>query len=133
VTEQSKTDIFGIKFDADGLVPVIAQDHKDGAVLMMAYMNRESLEMTLQSGKAVYWSRSRKKLWKKGEESGNVQHVKALYKDCDGDTLLIKIEQVGGAACHTGHRSCFFSERSGEDWKVVGTPLFNPAEVYKKK
>jgi phosphoribosyl-AMP cyclohydrolase len=133
VTELSKTDLSGIKFDADGLVPVIAQDHKDGAVLMMAYMNKESLDLTLQTGRAVYWSRSRKKLWKKGEESGNFQVVKALYKDCDGDTLLIKIDQIGGSACHTGHRSCFYSERDGNNWKVISTPLFNPDEVYKKK
>ena len=132
MSQTPQPDLSGIKFDADGLVPVIAQDHKDGAVLMMAYMNRESLELTLQTGKAVYWSRSRKKLWKKGEESGNSQVVKALYKDCDGDTLLIKIEQIGGAACHTGHRSCFFSEQSGDGWKVISKPLFNPEEVYKK-
>lgn len=132
MTEQAKTDLSGIKYDADGLVPVIAQDHKDGTILMMAYMNKESLDLTLQSGKAVYWSRSRKKLWRKGEESGNVQMVKALYKDCDGDTLLIKIEQIGGAACHTGHRSCFFSERDGAEWKVISKPVFNPEEVYKK-
>lgn len=132
MTDINNADLSGIKYDADGLVPVIAQDHKDGAVLMMAYMNKESLQLTVESGKAVYWSRSRKKLWRKGEESGNVQVVKALYKDCDGDTLLIKIEQVGGAACHTGHRSCFFSERSSDGWKVVSKPLFNPEEVYKK-
>jgi len=132
VTELNKTDLSGIKYDADGLVPVIAQDHKDGTILMMAYMNAESLGLTLESGKAVYWSRSRKKLWRKGEESGNVQTVKALYKDCDGDTLVIKVDQIGGAACHTGHRSCFFSERDGNAWKVISTPVFNPAEVYKK-
>jgi phosphoribosyl-AMP cyclohydrolase len=132
VTESKKTDLSGIKYDADGLVPVIAQDHKDGTILMMAYMNAESLALTIQSGKAVYWSRSRKKLWRKGEESGNVQTVKALYKDCDGDTLLIKVDQIGGAACHTGHRSCFYSERDGNDWKVISKPVFNPEEVYKK-
>jgi phosphoribosyl-AMP cyclohydrolase len=132
VTEEIKTDLSGIKYDADGLVPVIAQDHKDGTVLMMAYMNKESLELTLKTGRATYWSRSRKKLWKKGEESGNFQAVKGLYKDCDGDTLLVKIDQIGGAACHTGHRSCFFSQEEKGGWKVVGKPLFNPEEVYKK-
>ena len=133
MTEEIKaTELAGIKYDADGLVPVIAQDHKDGTVLMMAYMNKESLELTLQTGRATYWSRSRKKLWKKGEESGNFQAVKGLYKDCDGDTLLIKIDQIGGAACHTGHRSCFFSEEANRGWNVVGKPLFNPDEVYKK-
>lgn len=132
MSEADKPDLSGIKYDADGLVPVIAQDHKDGTILMMAYMNKESLGLTLESGRAVYWSRSRKKLWRKGEESGNVQMVKGLYKDCDGDTLLIKVEQIGGAACHTGHRSCFFSERDGRSWKVISTPLFDPSAVYKK-
>ncbi|MBV9079619.1 MAG: phosphoribosyl-AMP cyclohydrolase [Elusimicrobia bacterium] len=129
---QTNIDLSGIKYDADGLVPAIAQDHKDGTILMMAYMNEESLRLTLETGRAVYWSRSRKKLWRKGEESGNVQMVKALYKDCDGDTLLIKVDQIGGAACHTGHRSCFYSERDGNGWKVISKPLFNPEEVYKK-
>ena len=123
----------GIKFDENGLVPAIAQDHKDGTILMMAWMNKESLALTQSTGKAVYWSRSRKKLWKKGEESGNVQMVKALYKDCDGDTLLIKVEQIGGAACHTGQRSCFYSQADQNgNWNVISKPLFNPEEVYKK-
>lgn len=122
-----------IKFDERGLVPVIAQDHLDGEVLMMAYMNRESLEITLSSGNAVYWSRSRNKLWKKGEESGNVQKVRGIFVDCDGDTLLVKIEQIGGAACHTGHRSCFYRQATREfQWEEVSKPLFDPNKVYKK-
>jgi phosphoribosyl-AMP cyclohydrolase len=126
-------DIETLKFDSNGLIPVVAQDYKDGAVLMVAYMNKESLLLTLQTGKAVYWSRSRKKLWKKGEESGNVQTVKAIYKDCDADTLLIKIDQIGGAACHTGQRSCFFTEAQGnKEWKIISQPLFDPSKVYKK-
>jgi phosphoribosyl-AMP cyclohydrolase len=95
-------------------------------------MNKESLLLTLETGRATYWSRSRKKLWKKGEESGNFQRVLGLYKDCDGDTLLIKIEQIGEAACHTGHRSCFYSQADGKEWKVISKPVFDPKAVYKK-
>ncbi len=96
-----------LKFDSKGLIPAIVQDEKTKEVLMMAYMNKESLEKTLKEGKACYWSRSRKKLWTKGETSGNFQHVKAIYYDCDMDTLLLMVDQTG-AACHTGNRSCFF-------------------------
>ncbi|MFH1386502.1 MAG: phosphoribosyl-AMP cyclohydrolase [bacterium] len=99
-----------IKFDANGLVPVIAQDYKDGAVLMLAYMNKESLQMTLDTKEMVYWSRSRKTLWHKGDTSGHIQKVKELYYDCDADAILAKIEQVGDCACHTGNRSCFFNK-----------------------
>jgi phosphoribosyl-AMP cyclohydrolase len=127
-------DISDIKYDSAGLVPVVAQDAKDGAVLMVAWMNAESLRITLETGKVVYWSRSRKKLWKKGEESGNVQVLKGIYKDCDADTLLVKIDQIGGAACHTGQRSCFYREAQADgQWKEISKPLFNPEEVYKKK
>ena len=133
MNEIKNLDLSAVKFDAQGLVPVVAQDHKDGTVLMLAYMNRESLEITAATGKAVYWSRSRKKLWKKGEESGNVQHVKGLFVDCDGDTLVVKVEQVGGAACHTGQRSCFYRQVQPDGtWKEISKPVFNPAEVYKK-
>jgi len=114
-----------------GLIPAIAQDWETGEVLMLAYMNRESFEETLRTKRACYYSRSRGKLWRKGEESGNVQKVKEIRIDCDSDTLVLKVEQVGGAACHTGHRSCFF--RKIEDGKVVedGTKVFDPKEVYK--
>jgi phosphoribosyl-AMP cyclohydrolase len=115
----------------DGLVPVIAQDAETKEVLMMAYMNRESWEATLKTGKATYWSRSRRKLWLKGETSGNVQLIKAVFIDCDDDTILLQVKQLGDAACHTGYRSCFYRKLSGEDFVVVGEKIFNPEEVYK--
>jgi len=103
-------DISKIKFNSDGLVPVIAQDYKDGTVLMLAYMNKESLQKTLEMKEMVYWSRSRKVLWHKGDTSGHIQKVKELYYDCDADAILAKIEQIGDIACHTGNRSCFFNK-----------------------
>lgn len=103
-------DISKLKFDEKGLIPAIVQDDKDGAVLMLAYMNKESLKKTLETREMWYWSRSRKVLWHKGDTSGNIQKVKELYYDCDADTILAKIEQVGGVACHTGKRSCFFNK-----------------------
>ncbi|HUT95697.1 MAG TPA: phosphoribosyl-AMP cyclohydrolase [Thermoguttaceae bacterium] len=117
----------------DGLVPAIAQDADSGEVLMMAYMNRESFAETLATGRAVYYSRSRKKLWRKGEESGNVQHVRAVYVDCDRDTILLRVEQVGGAACHEGYRSCFYRQVTPEGLRVVGERVFDPEKVYKKE
>lgn len=115
----------------DGLLPAIAQDAQSGQVLMLAYMNAESYAETLATGRAVYYSRSRGKLWRKGEESGNVQMVRSIYVDCDADTILLKVEQIGGAACHEGFASCFFRQVSPER-QVVGTRLFDPQEVYKK-
>ena len=103
-------DITKIKFDDKGLIPVITQDYKDGTVLMLAYMNKESLQKTLETKEMWYWSRSRKQLWHKGDTSGNIQKVKELYYDCDADAILARIEQVGGIACHTGNRSCFFNK-----------------------
>jgi phosphoribosyl-AMP cyclohydrolase len=117
----------------DGLLPAIAQDAESGDVLMLAYMNAESYAETLSSGRAVYFSRSRNKLWRKGEESGNVQEVKAIYFDCDADTLLLKVHQIGGAACHEGYASCFFRQVTPEGLKVIGQRVFDPKEVYKKK
>ncbi len=117
-----------------GLVTAIAQDHTTGEILMLAHMNEQSLRETLATGRVVYWSRSRG-LWHKGEESGNVQLVRSLHIDCDGDAVLVKVEQVGGAACHTGKRSCFFRrwEASGQgDWIDEGVQVFDPDEVYKK-
>ena len=114
----------------DGLIPAIVQDAQTKDILMLAYMNRASWEATLQSGKATFWSRSRQKLWLKGETSGHVQIVKEIYIDCDEDTLLLQVEQLGGAACHTGHRSCFFRKREGGDFVVVGEKVFDPGEVY---
>jgi phosphoribosyl-AMP cyclohydrolase len=115
----------------DGLVPAIVQDAETKEVLMMAYMNRESWEATLQTGKATYWSRSRQKLWLKGESSGHFQIIKAVFIDCDDDTILLQVEQLGGAACHTGHKSCFYRKLKGKDFVVVGEKIFNPEEVYK--
>jgi len=116
----------------DGLVTAIAQDAETGQVLMVAHMNREALEETLATGRAVYWSRSRGRLWRKGEESGNVQHVRAVYVDCDGDAVLLKVEQVGGAACHEGYPSCFFRQITPDEVKVVAERVFDPKDVYGK-
>ena len=117
----------------DGLLPAIAQDATSGEVLMLAYMNAESYAQTLATGRAVYYSRSRGRLWAKGEESGNVQIIRGIYVDCDGDTILLKVEQVGGAACHEGYKSCFFREVAPEGLRVVAERVFDPDEVYKKK
>ncbi|NNG01534.1 MAG: phosphoribosyl-AMP cyclohydrolase [Desulfobacteraceae bacterium] len=115
-----------------GLIPAIAQDYRSGEVLMLAYMNQEAWEKTLETGKATYYSRSRNTLWVKGLTSGNVQRVKEIRVDCDRDTVLLKVEQVGDAACHTGYRSCFHLKVQDRDVIVVGEPLFDPEEVYKK-
>ncbi len=122
-----------IKFDENGLIPAIAQDYKTGEVLMIAYMNKEALLKTIKTKKVHYFSRSRKKLWLKGEQSGNIQKVKEIYIDCDNDALLIKIEQKGGAACHTGFRSCFFTKiNSNWNLKITGKKIFDPDKVYGK-
>lgn len=122
-------------FEKSPLIPVIAQDFDSGDVLMLAYMNQEAWKETLSTGKVCYYSRSRDKLWRKGEESGNVQEVKSIYFDCDRDTVLIKVHQVGGAACHKGYKSCFFREidPANKTVRVVGEPVFDPDAVYKKK
>jgi len=117
---------------AGGLIPVIAQDFVTGDVLMLAYMNREAWLKTLETGKVHYWSRSRNKLWLKGETSGHVQVMKEAYVDCDLDTILLKVEQKGGAACHTGHRSCFFNMVKGDVLEEQGELVFDPKEIYKK-
>ncbi len=117
----------------DGLVPAIAQDADTGDVLMMAYMNAESYAETLATGRAVYFSRSRQKLWRKGEESGHVQEVRGIYLDCDADTILLRVHQVGGAACHTGYKSCFYRQVAPDGLKVVGERVFDPQQVYGKK
>jgi phosphoribosyl-AMP cyclohydrolase len=122
-----------IDFDrAGGLVPAVAQDADTGQVLMLAWMNAEAFAETVRTGRAVYFSRSRNRLWRKGEESGNVQLVKGVFVDCDADTVLLKVTQVGGAACHEGYPSCFFREVTGDGLKVVGERVFDPAAVYKK-
>ena len=122
-----------LRFDkGGGLLPAIAQDHQTGEVLMMAYINEESWQRTLASGKVHYWSRSRNRIWLKGESSGHVQLVKEIRVDCDGDTVLFRVEQLGGAACHTGHRSCFHRLVQGDELVTTGERVFDPAEVYKK-
>lgn len=115
-----------------GLVPAIAQDHATGDVLMMAYMNREAFDETVRTKRAVYFSRSRNKLWRKGEESGNVQEVKEIFLDCDNDTILLKVHQIGAAACHEGYKSCFFRRLDGSELTVIGERVFDPKQVYKK-
>ena len=121
-----------INWSEDGLLPAIAQDAETGEILMVAWMNREALKRTVETGEAVYWSRSRKKLWHKGEESGHTQKVVELRLDCDEDVLLMKIEQVGGIACHTGRRSCFFQKLENGQWLSVEPVLKDPHEIYKK-
>lgn len=129
-----KTYESGPDFSKSDLIPVIAQDHVTGEVLMLAYMNFEAWQETLVTGRVVYYSRSRKKLWRKGEESGNVQEVKEIYFDCDADTILVKVNQIGGAACHEGFKSCFFRRLHPQDGliEVIGERIFDPAVVYKK-
>ena len=124
----------GPDFSKSDLIPVIAQDDATGDVLMLAYMNEEAWNETRQSGRVVYYSRSRQKLWRKGEESGNVQNVKSIFYDCDADTLLIRVDQIGGAACHEGYRSCFFRklDPATGDVEVIGDRVFDPKEVYGK-
>ena len=117
---------------ADGLLPAIVQEAQTGEVLMLAYINKEAWTQTLQTGKAHFWSRSRNSLWLKGESSGNVQLVKEVYVDCDLDTVIFKVSQVGGAACHKGYRSCFFRRIVNDTLEIQGDPVFDPTEVYGK-
>ncbi len=119
--------------EASGLVPVIAQDYTSGEVLMLAWMNLEAWNMTMERGVAVYWSRSQCRIWEKGETSGNKQYVKEIFLDCDRDTVLLKVQQAGDAACHTGRRSCFFYRIEDNKLKIISDPLFNPLEVYGSK
>ena len=116
-----------------GLLPTVAQDAETGEVLMLAYMNAESYAETVATGRAVYYSRSRNRLWRKGEQSGHVQQVRAIYLDCDRDTILLKVRQVGGAACHKGYQSCFFRQVTPDGLKVVGRRVFDPDKVYGKQ
>ncbi|MDO8348336.1 MAG: phosphoribosyl-AMP cyclohydrolase [Rugosibacter sp.] len=120
-----------IKWDEAGLAPAIAQDADSGAVLMVAWMNRESLALTASEGRAIYWSRSRNRLWRKGEESGHVQWVREIRLDCDSDVVLLKVEQVSGMACHTGRKSCFFRRLENGEWATVDPILRDPKEIYK--
>ena len=120
-----------VHWDANGLVPVIAQEYDSGRILMFAWMNREALQLTYETKQAVYWSRSRNKLWRKGEESGHVQHVHEIRLDCDEDVILIKVEQVGGIACHTGRHNCFFKKLDNGSWLVDQPVIKDPDEIYK--
>ncbi len=121
-----------INWSDNELIPVIAQETESGKILMFAWMNREALKLTVEKGEAVYWSRSRKKLWHKGEESGHTQKVKEIYLDCDEDVLLLIVEQTGGIACHTGRHSCFFQKLEDQEWKAVAPIIKNPDEIYHK-
>jgi len=121
-----------IKWTEDGLVPVIAQEDGSGKILMFAWMNREALQLTVQEGKAIYWSRSRNKLWRKGEESGHEQILKDIRLDCDNDVILLRVEQKGGIACHTGRKSCFYQQLQDDRWVPVEPILKDPNEIYKK-
>lgn len=120
-----------VHWDENGLVPVIAQEHDTGDVVMFAWMNREALQLSAETRQAVYWSRSRNRLWRKGEESGHVQKIHDIRLDCDEDVILLKIEQVGGIACHTGRHSCFFKKLENDQWRVDQPVIKNPDEIYK--
>jgi phosphoribosyl-AMP cyclohydrolase len=120
-----------LKWDENGLIPAITQEAATGRVLTLAWMNKDALRETVASGRAVYWSRSRRRLWRKGEESGHFQKIKSIRTDCDGDVLLLLVEQVSGIACHTGRESCFFRELQGERWLTVDPVLKDPKEIYK--
>ena len=119
-----------IKWDNDGLVPAIAQDAKTGQILMVAWMNREALELTVNENRAVYWSRSRQKLWRKGEESGHVQELVELRLDCDSDVIMMKVNQVANIACHTGRTSCFYRVLENGQWQIVDTVVIDPKDIY---
>ena len=121
-----------VKWDPQGLAPAIVQDAASGEVLMLAWMNREALAKTVETGEAVYWSRSRQALWKKGETSGHVLRVLEVRVDCDADAILLKVNQLGGAACHEGYKSCFFRKLDGGQWQTVAERVFDPKAVYKK-
>lgn len=122
-----------LKWNEQGLVPAIAQDWRTGEVLMLAWMNREALELTEQEGRAIYWSRSRQALWRKGEQSGHVQELKELRIDCDADTVLMRVEQLGGIACHTGRRSCFYQKLDGKTWQTTDEVIKSPQEIYRNE
>jgi phosphoribosyl-AMP cyclohydrolase len=119
-----------IRWDEQGLVPAIAQDYRTGRVLMVAWMNREALELTVQEGRGIYWSRSRRKLWRKGEESGHIQKLHELRLDCDSDVIILQVEQLGGIACHTGRASCFYRRFENGQWVSVDAVLKDPEMIY---
>ncbi len=120
-----------VKWNDDGLLPAIAQDHESGEVLMLAWMNREALQLTREQGQAVYWSRSRRQLWVKGETSGHRQRIHEIRLDCDADVILLQVEQIGGIACHTGRRRCFFRVLKNGEWQIDEEIIKNPDEIYR--
>jgi len=126
----SQQAIDAIKWTADGLVPAIAQDYKSGRILMMAWMNADSLRLSAVENRAVYWSRSRSQLWRKGESSGHIQKLHEIRLDCDADVLILQVEQLGGIACHTGRESCFYRELNGGEWQTVDPVIKNPSDIY---
>ena len=131
VTTDSSNDwLNSVKWDNDGLVPAIAQDAQSGRILMMAWMNREALQRSAELNQAVYWSRSRNRLWHKGETSGHVQHLSEIRLDCDADVIVLQVEQVGGIACHTGRESCFYRILKDGEWQVVDAVLKDPKDIY---
>ena len=132
MTDSFKTLLAQIKWGEDGLIPAIAQDVQSGRVLMVAWMNKDALMATLREKTAVYWSRSRQKLWHKGEESGHVQNIKEIRIDCDADVVLLNVEQIGGIACHTGRQSCFYRRLEDGEWLATDKPLKDPHQIYKK-
>lgn len=131
MSETNPTWLDEIKWTADGLVPALAQDYKTGQILMMAWMNREALEATVAEDRAIYYSRSRQKLWRKGEESGHVQSLKEIRLDCDNDVILMQVEQIGGIACHTGREHCFYKSLENGEWVAVDPVIKDPKEIYK--
>lgn len=131
MTKATEDWLEAVRWDDKGLVPVVAQEAESGRLLMLAWMNRDALRMTAETGRAVYWSRSRNGLWRKGEQSGHYQVVKELRLDCDNDAILLTVEQAGGIACHTGRRSCFFQKLEDGRWRTVESPLRDPDEIYR--
>jgi len=131
MTQTTETWLDEVNWNREGLVPAVAQDSETGRLLMLAWMNRDALRLTVDTGRAVYWSRSRKRLWRKGEQSGHYQVVKELRLDCDNDTVLLRVEQVGGIACHTGRESCFFQKLENGSWRTVEEPIKDPGEIYR--
>lgn len=131
-TGENQAWLDAVKWNADGLVPVVAQDFETGNILTQAWMNREALSLTQEETRAVYWSRSRQKLWRKGEESGYQQNIKEILLDCDNDALVIKVEQVGGIACHTGRARCFYQRLENNEWVITDPVIKDPEEIYKK-
>ena len=133
MTDEKTNWLSDINFDSNGLIPAIAQDAGDNRILMMAWMNDEALRETVKTGKAVYWSRSRNRLWRKGEESGNEQLISEIRLDCDSDVIILQVEQVGQIACHTGRTSCFYRVLKAGEWKTVDPVIKDPDEIYRRK